>query len=59
MIIVEQNPFLSEFLLQDLVFGAEILDGLLLLTINPTGECEQQDLPRLKDVVHGSWILDA
>jgi hypothetical protein len=46
LVIVEQDPFLAEFFLEDLVFGAEVFDELLLLVVDPAGENGNQKLPR-------------
>jgi hypothetical protein len=36
-----------------LVLRAQILDDLLLLPVDPTGQDENEKLPGLKDEVHG------
>jgi hypothetical protein len=53
LIVVEQDASLDELLPEDLVFGAQVVDDLLLLAIDPTGEDEEQKLPGLEDKVHG------
>ena len=44
LVVVKQDPFLAELLLQHLILGAEILDGSLLFTLNPAGQREQSRL---------------
>ena len=52
LIIVEQSPLVAKLLLEHLVLGSQILDHLLLLTIDPAGEDDEAELPRLKNEVH-------
>src|SRR5262249_52480292 len=44
---------IPEFLSENLVFGVQVLDDLLLFTINPSGEDDDKELPRLENEVHG------
>jgi hypothetical protein len=37
---------------QDLILGAQVLDDLLLLPIDPTGKGEQEKLPGLQSEFH-------
>jgi hypothetical protein len=53
LIVVQEDASLAELLAEDLVFGAKILDDLLLLAIDPTGKEEKQKVPGLEDEVHG------
>src|SRR5262249_10192484 len=41
-----------ERLFQDLVFGAQVVDDLLLPPVHPAREDDQQKLPRLQNEVH-------
>jgi hypothetical protein len=58
LIVIEQDSPFTELFPEDLVLRAQILDDLLLLTINPAGENEQQKLPGLKDEVHGRPVVE-
>jgi hypothetical protein len=50
--IVEQYPFLAEFLFENLVLGPQVFDHFLLLSVDPTSKHEKIQLPRLKDEFH-------
>ena len=52
LIVVEQNPLLAKLLFQDLVFGPEVFDPLLLFSMNSTGQDHEQELPRLQNETH-------
>jgi len=41
MIVVEQDAAFTELFFEDLVFGAQVVDDLLLLTVDPTRRDEQ------------------
>ena len=47
LVVGEPDAFLAVRFLQDLILGAQILDDLLLLPIDPAGEDDQEKLPRL------------
>ena len=49
---VEQDPVFSELLSEDPIFRQEILDGVLLSAIDPTGRDQEQQLPWLKLCPH-------
>jgi len=53
LIVIEQDAPFAELLPEDLVFGAQVVDDLLLLAIDPTGEDEEQKVSGLEDKVHG------
>ena len=38
LVVVEQHSILAQLLLEHLVFGTQVLDHLLLLPVDPTGE---------------------
>jgi hypothetical protein len=42
------------YFLEDLILGAEVLHHGLLLAVEPSGENDEQELPRLEDEIHGS-----
>jgi len=46
--VVEENSFLSELLPEYPVLSEEVLEGVLLPAIDPAGEDEEQQVPRLK-----------
>jgi len=43
--------------LEHRVFGAQVLDGFLLLTIDPSCQNREEELPRLEDEVHGRAVI--
>jgi len=47
LVVVEQNSLFAEFLFENPVFCQKVIDGLLLPTIDPTGEDQDQQLPWL------------
>jgi hypothetical protein len=47
---------LPQFLSEYLVLGPEVINGLLLLVVDPAGEDEMEQLPRLKNEVHGGPV---
>jgi hypothetical protein len=49
----EENPGLAEFIFEDLVLGAELLDDFLLLAVDPAGQDGEEELPGLENEVHG------
>ena len=53
MVVIEQNATLADLFPEDLVLGLQILVDLLLLSIDPAGEDNEQKLPRLQNEVHG------
>ena len=52
LVVAEQDPTLAEFLSEDLVFGAQVVDDFLLLPVHPAGEDDQKKLPGLQDEAH-------
>ena len=42
LVIIEQDAFLAELLFQYLVFSPQVLDNILLMTINPTRDDEEE-----------------
>jgi hypothetical protein len=48
-IVIEQDSFFAEFLSDYAVFRQEVIDGLLLSTIDPTGKDREQELPWLQN----------
>ena len=56
LIVAEQEAFLAEFLLEHLILGSQVLDDFLLLTVHPTSENHEIELPGLKDEIHGGAI---
>jgi hypothetical protein len=54
--IVEQYPFLAEFLFENLVLGPQVFDHFLLLSVDPTSKYEKIQLPRLKDEFHEQCV---
>ena len=56
LVVVEQDSSFSELLSEYLVLGPEIINGLLLLVIDPCGEDEMEQLPRLKNKGHGGPV---
>ena len=52
LVIVEKNSFLAEFLFKNCIFGAQVFNDFLLLTIDPAGKEQNQQLPRLQNEIH-------
>jgi hypothetical protein len=53
LVVIEPDPFPAMRFPQDLVLGAQVLNDLLLLPVDPTGQDEKEQLPGLQDEVHG------
>src|SRR5262249_37557719 len=51
LVIVEYDTALAELLLEDFVFGAEVVDHVLLLAIHPAGKDGEQEMPRVKNEI--------
>ena len=54
LVIVEQDPFLADLLLESPVLCNRVMDHLLLLALDPADQDEETDVPRLKNEVHWS-----
>lgn len=52
LVIGQQDPLPSEFLFENDILGAKLLDDFLLLSIDPSGKHDQHPLPRLQIEVH-------
>ena len=48
LVVIKEDPFLPELLSEDSIFCYEVLDSILLATIDPAHEDQEQKLPRLK-----------
>lgn len=57
LVVVQENPLLPQQLFQDPVLGPQILDGRLLVPIDPARQEDHQKLPRLQDETHGKSII--
>jgi hypothetical protein len=57
LIVVEQDPFRTVQFLEDSVFGAQVLDGFLLLVVDPAGQDGEEELPGFKEEIHGRAII--
>jgi len=53
LLVVEEEAAFTELFLEDLVLGAEVVEGLLLLAVDPACEDEKEKMPRLEEEVHG------
>ncbi len=53
LVVVEQDSTLAEFFSQHLILSQQILDRVLLVSVDPTGQDEKQELPGLEHEVHG------
>ncbi len=51
LVVAEQHSFLVKFLAQNGVLRPQILDCVLLLSIDPTGQRRSKKLPRMKNHV--------
>ena len=47
LVIVEENTFFAQLLLEDLVLRDEIFDDALLFLIDPASQGEQKQMPRV------------
>ena len=52
LVVVEQDPALAKLLPEYTILGLKILDDFLLFTINPTGECQNRQMPRSENQFH-------
>jgi hypothetical protein len=52
LIIAKQNPFLTEFFSEHFIFGLQIINNILLFAVDPPGQDEEEQLPRLQNEVH-------
>ena len=55
-LLTEQDAFVPQFFPQYLVLCTQVLDGFLLLEVDPTGEDHQIQLPRVKQEAHGQAV---
>ncbi len=53
LVVIEQDSTLAEVFSQHLVLSQQILDRVLLVSVDPTGQDEKQELPGLEHEVHG------
>ena len=47
LVIVQEDSALTELFPQYLIFSQQILEGVLLVSVDPTGQDEKQKLPGL------------
>jgi len=52
LVIGKQNPFPAHLVQERLDLGVLELDDLLLLSVDPAGEDEEEELPGLEDEIH-------
>jgi hypothetical protein len=52
LVIGKQDAFLTELFFQYLVFDPEVLEDFLLMPVDPAGEDQEQQLPRLQNRLH-------
>jgi len=48
-LVIGKDAFLTELLFQHLVLGAQALQDFLLMPVDPAGQDQEQQLPRLQD----------
>ena len=53
LVVIEQDSTLAEVFSQHLILSQQILDRVLLVSVDPTGQDEKQELPGLEHEVHG------
>ena len=53
LIVIEQDMFLAEHLSEHLAFDPQVIEHLLLLSIDPASKNHEEELPRLQDKAHG------
>ena len=56
LVVTEKNAFLPKLLFQHLVFGPQVLDCLLLLTVDPRCEDQNEELPWWQKERHGHAV---
>jgi hypothetical protein len=54
LVVVEQNAFLAQLFFEHLIFSSQVLDDVLLMAIDPTGQTDQEQVPGLWDEIHFS-----
>jgi hypothetical protein len=54
--IGQENPFPAHLLYQRLNLGVLELDDLLLPAVDPAGQDQEEELPRVEDEIHGSPV---
>jgi len=52
LVIGKQDASLAEFFFQPLVLGAQVFEDFLLMPVDPAGEDQEQQLPRLQNRLH-------
>ena len=57
LIVGQQNSFLANLFLENLILGTKVIDDDLLLAIDPAGQDDETQLPRPQNEVHGSPML--
>jgi hypothetical protein len=53
LVVVEPDPALAVSFLPGLVLGAQLLDDLLLLSVDQAGKDAPEEVPGLEDEIHG------
>ena len=53
LVIIQENATLAELFSQHLILSQQILDRVLLMSVDPTGQDEKQELPGREHEVHG------
>jgi hypothetical protein len=56
LVIGQENPFPAHLLYQGLDLGVLEFDDFLLAAVDPAGEDEEEELPRVEDEIHGSPV---
>ena len=56
LVVGEPNPSLPKLLKQDTVLFPEIVDGRLLVAVDPAGDGGEEDMPGLDDLRHGRIV---
>ena len=57
LVIVEQDPFLANPLLEYPVLRDQVMDHFLLLALDPANEDYEVELPRLQNEVHDYAVV--
>ncbi len=52
LVVIEQDSTLAEVFSQHLILSQQILDRVLLVSVDPTGQDEKKELPGLEHEVH-------
>ncbi|MCA9123326.1 MAG: hypothetical protein H6822_08250 [Planctomycetaceae bacterium] len=56
LVVVQENPLVTELFFQYSIFGTEVVESFLLLAIHPAGKDEETELPGLQNERHEQGV---